>query len=53
MELRKSKRRDSLERLCLNKNKSKKSIKVFGLNCQRKYIFKYYPDTGKFIKTIS
>jgi hypothetical protein len=53
MELRKSKRRDSLERLCLNK--SKKTNKVFnlGIYSERKYLFKYYPQTGRFIKTIS
>ena len=44
MEFRKSKRRDSFEK--------KKSLKLIKQS-ERKYLFKYYPKTGKFIKTIS
>lgn len=54
MELRKSKRRDSLERLSIVKSKSKKnSLSYLGISSERKYMFKFYPSTGKFIKTIS
>ena len=55
MEIRKSKRRDSLDRLCLNKSKKTNRILYLGLekSSERKYLFKYYPNTGKFIKTIS
>ena len=52
MELRKSKRRDSLERLTLTKSK-KNSLSYLGISSERKYMFKFYPNTGKFIKTIS
>lgn len=51
METRKSKRRDSLERFVFNK-KTNKSNKLSS-QYERKYLFKYYPNTGKFIKTIS
>jgi hypothetical protein len=53
MELRKSKRRDSLERLSLSKTKKNNSISYLGITSERKYLFKYYPHSGKFIKTIS
>ena len=54
MEFRKSKRRDSLERLSITKSKSKKNcLNYLGISSERKYLFKYYPNTGKFIKTIS
>ncbi len=53
METRKSKTRESIDKLSLNKNKSKKIFKIYNFDYQRKYLFKYYPDTGKFIKSIS
>ena len=44
MEFRKSKRRESFEK--------KKTLKLVK-HVQRKYFFKYYPESGRFIKIIA